>query len=75
MEARVGIGHKFPLPVVCLPRFIGYQAHTSGTWRELWVTITGNFLKSLSGNPQLQIGVFADTALARERHYLLRLQV
>ena len=30
-----------------------------------------NFLKSLSGNPQLQIGVFADTALG----YLLRLQV
>ena len=45
----------------------GYQAHTSGNWRELWVTITGNFtgnfLKALSGNPQLQIGVFADTAL------------
>jgi hypothetical protein len=44
-------------------------------WRELWVTITGNFLKELSGNSQLQIGVFTDTALVKERHYLLRLQV
>jgi hypothetical protein len=48
-------------------------------WRELWVTITGNFsgnfLKALSGNPQLQIGVFTDTALVKERRYLLRLQV
>jgi hypothetical protein len=39
----------------------------SGNRRELWVTITGNFtgffFKALSGNPQLQIGVFADTAL------------
>jgi hypothetical protein len=40
----------------------------SAYWRELWVTITGNFtgnffFKALSGNPQLQIGVFADTAL------------
>jgi len=41
----------------------GYQAHTSGNWRELWVTITGNILKALSGNYQLQIGVFTDTAL------------
>ena len=71
-EAKVGIGHKFPLPVVCLPRFIGVS---SRNWRELWVTITGNFLKALIGNPQLQIGVFTDTALVKERHYLLRLQV
>jgi hypothetical protein len=46
-----------------------------GCWRELWATITGNFLKGLSGNPPLQIGVFTDTALVKERHYLLRLQV
>jgi hypothetical protein len=48
-------------------------------WRELWLTITGNFignfLKALSGNSHLQIGVFTDTALAKERHYLLRLLV
>ena len=34
-----------------------------------------NFLKALSGNSQLQIGVLTDTALVKERHYLLRLQV
>jgi hypothetical protein len=33
------------------------------------------FLKALSGSPQLQIGVFTDTALVKERHYLLGLQV
>jgi hypothetical protein len=36
---------------------------------------TGNFLRALSGDPQLQIGVFTDTTLVKERHYLLRLQV
>jgi hypothetical protein len=44
-------------------------------WRELWVTITGNLLMALSGNPQLQVGFFTDTALVKKRHYLLRLQV
>jgi hypothetical protein len=38
-------------------------------------TFTGTFLNALTGNPQLQIGVFTDTALVKERQYLLRLQV
>jgi branched-chain amino acid transport system substrate-binding protein len=30
-------------PFLNNPFLLWYQAHTSGNWRELWVTITGNF--------------------------------
>jgi hypothetical protein len=34
-----------------------------------------NFLNALSGNFQLQIGLFTGTALVKEMHYLLLVQV
>jgi hypothetical protein len=63
-----GVSYSTKVPLINYPE-LRATVFNEG-WQFHW-----QFLRALSGDPQLRIGVFTDTALVKERHYLLRLQV